>query len=84
MLEGMKLDGQMKHKNIQKTRVKILFLVLDIHCATNIKASKLIEVLCLRISGSAWDKYYYKTAVTFTVHHFKYSQGKKQFSQWIY
>lgn len=58
-----------------------LFLVLDIHCATDIKASKVLEMLCLGILGSVWDEFYEKTAVTFTAHYFEYSQGKKQFSQ---
>lgn len=68
----------------QKKKTKKLFLILDIHCPTDIKASELSEVLCLGILEGLWDRFYEQTAVTFTAYHSEYSRGKKQFSQWTY
>lgn len=84
LLERMKLPGQKKQKNIVMTqagKILKLSLVLDIHQATDIKASKLLEVLCLGILGRLWDRFYGQTAVTFTSDHFECSQARKRFSE---
>lgn len=58
---------------------KMKLLVPNIHCATNIKVSKVLEEHCLWILGCLSDRLYEKTAVTFTAQCLEYSQGKKQF-----
>lgn len=75
--------GQMKWESILMTQVKKIkpFLVHVMHCATDIKASKLLKVLYVGFLGSLSYRFYEQTAVTFSAHHFEYSQGKKQFSQ---
>lgn len=81
MLEGMKLHAEVKWKKtfwwLRLKKKKLL--VPNIHCATNIKVSKVLEEHCLWILGCLSDRLYEKTAVTFTAQHLEYSEGKKQF-----